>query len=67
MKEKLLDVIKWGLIIIIAALAFLFSNRYTIVGADGGVAYKMNKITGQVYSLNVFEEVRTERVEYDSE
>jgi hypothetical protein len=51
MKEKLQEVIKWGLIIIIAALAFLFSNRYTIVGSGGNYAYKMDKLTGQVFFL----------------
>ena len=52
MKERFLDVIKWGLILVIAGAVYLGVqnkvNRYFIVGAGQGAAYKLDKFTGQV-------------------
>jgi hypothetical protein len=52
MKERFLDVIKWGLILVIAGGVYLGVqnriNRYFIVGAGQGAAYKIDKMTGRV-------------------
>jgi hypothetical protein len=53
MKERIYDVIKWGLVIIIAAAAFYMTNRYIIVTNAQGIAYKMDKMTGQVWLVTV--------------
>lgn len=55
MKEKIYDVIKWGLIVIIAVVAFYITNRYIIVTNDQGIAYRMDKMTGQVSLITVTE------------
>jgi hypothetical protein len=49
MKERILDVIKWSLIIIIAVMAFYTTNHYIIVAGDKMTAYKMDIMTGQVW------------------
>jgi hypothetical protein len=56
MKEWTFDIIKWGLIVLIAALAFNFTNRYLIVGASPG-AYKIDKLTGQTWFVAGSKEV----------
>ena len=55
MKEKIYNVIKWGLIVIIAVVAFYITNRYIIVTNDQGIAYRMDKMTGQVSLITVTE------------
>ncbi len=57
MKERIYDVIKWGLIVIIAVMAFYITNRYIIVTNAQGIAYRMDKMTGQI-SLITLNEVR---------
>ena len=57
MKERIYDVIKWGLIVIIAVMAFYITNRHIIVTNDQGIAYRMDKMTGQV-GLITLNEVR---------
>ncbi len=48
-KEKLLDVIKWGIIIFFISIAFyLIFPKYSFRGPDGYVWYRCNSITGQV-------------------
>ena len=58
MKERLLDVIKWGLIIIIAGAVCYGINqfkyksedsRYFLTGGGQGVAYKLDRQTGEVW------------------
>ncbi len=53
MKERIYDVIKWGLIVIIAVMAFYITNRYIIVTNAQGIAYRMDKMTGQVWLVTV--------------
>jgi hypothetical protein len=49
MKERLLDIIKWGLIIIIAgAVYYAVSPKYFFM-IDRGRTYKCNKLTGHVW------------------
>ena len=67
MKERLLDVMldvmKWGLILIVAGTVFYMSygyaNRYSIVGTGVGYAYKLNKRTGQVWFVDPSSETET--------
>ena len=62
MKERLLGVIKWGLILVIAGAVYLGVenkiNRYFIVGAGQGAAYKIDKFTGQVFLVAGRTEIR---------
>lgn len=49
MKERLLDVIKWGLILVIAgAVFYVVYPKYTFKGRQGGVWFRCNKMTGEV-------------------
>jgi hypothetical protein len=49
MKERLLDVIKWGLILIIAgAVFYVVCPKYYFATQNGIPFFKCNKITGQV-------------------
>jgi hypothetical protein len=55
MKERILDVIKWGLILVIAGGIFHFfniKNQYTIVSTAKGIAYKMKNRTGEVWLIS---------------
>lgn len=52
MKERLLDVIKWGLIIVIAAIAFyIVYPKYYFGDTGGKINSRGNKITGGVELL----------------
>ena len=52
MKERLRDVVKWGLIIVIAGVVFyLVYPRYRPVA--GGPNYVLNTITGQVSRVHI--------------
>ena len=51
MKERLLDVIKWGLILMIAgAILYFISPKYDFEGISfsGGGLFKCNKFTGEI-------------------
>jgi hypothetical protein len=61
MRERLMDVMKWGLILIIAGVVFYLTytshNRYVLVGGgDRPYAYKMHKRTGQLWWVIAGEE-----------
>jgi hypothetical protein len=48
MKERLLDVIKWGLILIIAGVVFYMAYPKYYFNSDGGLWTRGNKMTGKV-------------------
>jgi hypothetical protein len=49
MNERILNGIKWALLIILAVLAFNLTDRYMIVAGGTGAAYKIDKLTGQTW------------------
>lgn len=53
MKERLLDVMKWGLIIIITgAVFYVVCPKYYFSGPEGRILFRCNKITGQIEWLH---------------
>ena len=51
MKETLLDVMKWGLILVIAGVVlYIVFPKYHFAGRLGAVEYRCNTMTGKVES-----------------
>jgi len=48
MKERLLDVIKWGLILIIGGVVFYMVCPKYELKIQGAVLYRVNKVVGQL-------------------
>ena len=49
MKERLLDVVKWGLVLLIAGLIYcVVCPKYYFTGPRGVPMFRCNKITGVV-------------------
>ena len=50
-RETTIDVIKWGIIIVIAAIAFyVVCPKYEVFKSEGGSLYRYNKFSGKVES-----------------
>jgi hypothetical protein len=52
MKERFYDLVKWVLIILIAVLAFNFTNRYSIVSIEDPWAYKLDRASGKMWLIS---------------
>lgn len=67
MKERFLDVIKWGLILIIAGVVFyVVCPKYDFKGPTGVIIQRCNKITGVVDTL-IFDGKKWETLKNASE